>query len=99
MHTQRSSAASITTIAIGRTRIILGRVVAIYVEVGFADPAGLYIKAGEMLAIGRMNGLGNYIRTLRLRRPHIINGHRIETLARLYECIRLCHLSRQLFIG
>ena len=27
------------------------------------DPAGLYIKADEFHAIGRMNGLGNYIRT------------------------------------
>ena len=52
-----------TTIEIGPTRIILGRVVAIYVEVGFADPAGPYIKADELHAIGRVNGLGNYIRT------------------------------------
>jgi len=52
-----------TTIEIGRSRIILGRVVAIYVEDRFVDPVGLYIKADELHAIGRMNGLGNYIRT------------------------------------
>jgi len=52
-----------TTLEIGRSRIILGRVVAIYVEDKFVDPAGPYIKAEELHAIGRMNGLGNYVRT------------------------------------
>ena len=52
-----------TTMEIGRSRIILGRVVAIYVEDRYVDPAGPYIKADELHAIGRMNGLGNYIRT------------------------------------
>jgi flavin reductase (DIM6/NTAB) family NADH-FMN oxidoreductase RutF len=52
-----------TTMEIGRSRIILGRVVAIYVEDQFVDPAGPYIKADELHAIGRMNGLGNYVRT------------------------------------
>ncbi|MDE3150469.1 MAG: flavin reductase family protein [Acidobacteriota bacterium] len=51
------------TMEIGRSRIILGRVVAIYVEDCYVDPAGPYIKAEEMHAIGRMNGLGNYVRT------------------------------------
>jgi len=51
------------TMEIGRSRIILGRVVAIYVEDRFVDPAGPYIKAEELHAIGRMNGLGNYVRT------------------------------------
>ena len=48
---------------IGHSRIILGRVVAIYVEDRFVDPAGPYIKADELHAIGRMNGLGNFVRT------------------------------------
>ena len=48
---------------IGRSRIILGRVVAIYVEDRFIDPAGPYVKADELHAIGRMNGLGNYVKT------------------------------------
>jgi flavin reductase (DIM6/NTAB) family NADH-FMN oxidoreductase RutF len=51
------------TIEIGRSRIILGRVVAIYVEDQYVDPDGPYIKAEELHAIGRMNGLGNYVRT------------------------------------
>jgi flavin reductase (DIM6/NTAB) family NADH-FMN oxidoreductase RutF len=52
-----------TTMEIGRSRIILGRVVAVYVEDRFVDPAGPYVKADELHAIGRMNGLGNYART------------------------------------
>jgi flavin reductase (DIM6/NTAB) family NADH-FMN oxidoreductase RutF len=52
-----------TTMEIGRSRIVLGRVVAMYVEDRFVDPAGPYIKADELHAVGRMNGLGNYVRT------------------------------------
>jgi flavin reductase (DIM6/NTAB) family NADH-FMN oxidoreductase RutF len=51
------------TIEIGRSRIILGRVVAMYVEDQFVDPAGPYIKSEELHAIGRMNGLGSYVKT------------------------------------
>jgi flavin reductase (DIM6/NTAB) family NADH-FMN oxidoreductase RutF len=51
------------TIEIGHSRIILGRVVAMYVEDQFVDPAGPYIKAEELHAVGRMNGLGAYVRT------------------------------------
>ena len=51
------------TVEIGRSRIVLGRVVAMYVEDQFVDPAGPYIKAEELHAIGRMNGLGSYVRT------------------------------------
>jgi len=56
-----------TTMEIGRSRIILGRVVAMYVEDRFIDPPvdghGPYIKAEELHAVGRMNGLGNYVKT------------------------------------
>ncbi len=52
-----------TTMEIGRSRIILGRVVAVYVEDRFVDPAGPYVKAEELHAVGRMNGLGNYAKT------------------------------------
>lgn len=52
-----------TTMEIGRSRIILGRVVSVYVEDQFVDAGGPYIKADELHAIGRMNGLGNYART------------------------------------
>src|SRR5580658_3485506 len=52
-----------TTLEIGRSRIVLGRVVAVFVEDRYVDPAGPYIKAEELHAVGRMNGLGNYVRT------------------------------------
>lgn len=52
-----------TTMEIGRSRIILGRVVSVYVEDEFVDPSGPYIRAEELHAVGRMNGLGNYART------------------------------------
>jgi flavin reductase (DIM6/NTAB) family NADH-FMN oxidoreductase RutF len=51
------------SIEIGRSRIILGRVVSVYVEDQFVDPAGPYIKADELHSVGRMNGLGNYVKT------------------------------------
>jgi flavin reductase (DIM6/NTAB) family NADH-FMN oxidoreductase RutF len=52
-----------TTMEIGNSRIILGQVVAIRVDDQFVDPSGPYIKAEELHTIGRMNGLGNYVRT------------------------------------
>jgi flavin reductase (DIM6/NTAB) family NADH-FMN oxidoreductase RutF len=52
-----------TTMEIGRSRIILGRVVSIFVEDRFVDPEGPYIHADQLHSIGRMNGLGNYVRT------------------------------------
>jgi flavin reductase (DIM6/NTAB) family NADH-FMN oxidoreductase RutF len=52
-----------TTMEIGRSRIVLGRVVAMYVEDKFVDTAGPYIKADELHSVGRMNGLGNYVKT------------------------------------
>jgi flavin reductase (DIM6/NTAB) family NADH-FMN oxidoreductase RutF len=48
---------------IGRSRIILGRVVNIFVEDRYVDLEGPYIHAEELHSIGRMNGLGNYVRT------------------------------------
>jgi len=52
-----------TTMEIGRSRIILGRVVEIHVDDEFVDPKGPYIHSDKMHNIGRMNGLGNYVRT------------------------------------
>jgi len=52
-----------TTMEIGRSRIVLGRVVSIYIEDKFVDPAGPYVRAEELHAIGRMNGLGSYVKT------------------------------------
>ena len=51
------------TIEVGRSRIVLGEVVAMYVEDRFVDPKGPYIRADEMHAIGRMNGQGAYVRS------------------------------------
>ena len=63
-----------TTLEIGRSRIILGRVVAAYVEDRYVDPAGPYIKAEELHAVGRMNGLGKYVRT----RDAFLSIHRMS---------------------
>jgi len=53
----------ITTMQIGRNHIVLGQVVAIHVKDEFVDTTGPYIRADEMHAIGRMNGLGAYVKT------------------------------------
>jgi flavin reductase (DIM6/NTAB) family NADH-FMN oxidoreductase RutF len=45
------------------SHIILGQVVSVYVEDRFVDAKGPYVKAEEMHALGRMNGLGNYAKT------------------------------------
>jgi len=52
-----------TSMEIGNSRIILGKVVAMFVEDRFIDPAGPYIRSEELHAIGRMNGLGSYVKT------------------------------------
>ena len=52
-----------TTTEIGNSRIILGRVVSVYIEDRFVDAEGPYVKAEDLHSIGRMNGLGNYVRT------------------------------------
>jgi len=53
----------ITTMEIGRARVILGQVVAMHVKDEYIDPAGPYVRAEELHAIGRMNGKGAYVRT------------------------------------
>lgn len=52
-----------TSMEIGNSRIILGKVVAMYVEDQFVDPAGPYILSEALHSIGRMNGLGGYVKT------------------------------------
>ncbi len=47
----------------GPARIILGNVVAVFVEDRFIDPKGPYILAKELHSIGRMNALNNYVHT------------------------------------
>ena len=51
------------TIEIGRSRIILGQVLGMYIEDQFIDPAGPYVDAAALHAIGRMNGQGAYVHT------------------------------------
>lgn len=51
------------TIEIGNSRVILGQVLGVYVEDAFVDPKGPYVDAERLHAIGRMNSLGNYVRT------------------------------------
>lgn len=52
-----------TSMEIGNSRIVLGKVVAMYVEDQFIDPTGPYILSEDLHAIGRMNGLGTYVKT------------------------------------
>lgn len=53
----------VTTVERGNSRVVIGEVVFAHVREEFVDPAGPYIRADEMHAIGRMNGAGNYVRT------------------------------------
>ncbi|WP_263381186.1 flavin reductase family protein [Granulicella arctica] len=52
-----------TTLEIGRSRIILGKIVAMYIEDRFVDPAGPYVLSEDLHAVGRMNGQGAYVKT------------------------------------
>jgi flavin reductase (DIM6/NTAB) family NADH-FMN oxidoreductase RutF len=51
------------TLEIGRSRIVLGRVVSVFIEDQYVDPKGPFVLAEDLHSIGRMNGLGNYVRT------------------------------------
>lgn len=53
----------LSTVEIGRSRIILGQVVGIYVHDDFIDQEKTYVLSQDLHAIGRMNGLGNYVKT------------------------------------
>ena len=52
-----------TVLGIGNGDIVLGQVVSMFVEDQFVDPSGPYVLAQELHSIGRMNGLGAYVRT------------------------------------
>ena len=70
----------ITTMEIGRSRIILGQVVAMHVKDEFVDPSGPYIRAEAMHAVGRNERQG------RLREdPRRIFPHRAADLRGLAE--------------
>ncbi len=53
----------VTTVEVGRSRIVIGEVLYVHVRDEYLDPAGPYVKADELGPIGRMNGAGNYVRT------------------------------------
>jgi flavin reductase (DIM6/NTAB) family NADH-FMN oxidoreductase RutF len=53
----------LTTMQVGRSHIVLGQVLSIFVEDRYVDPKGPYIKSEEIKNVGRANGLGNYIKT------------------------------------
>ena len=53
----------VTTVEVGRSRIIIGEVLCVHVRDEYVDPAGPYIRTDELCPIGRMNGAGNYVRT------------------------------------
>ena len=52
-----------TSMEIGNSRIILGKVVAMYIEDRFVDPKGPYVLSEDLHAVGRMNGQGAYVKT------------------------------------
>lgn len=51
------------TLEVGHGAIVLGRVVSMYVEDRFVDPAGPFVRARDLHALGRMNGQDAYVRT------------------------------------
>ncbi len=53
----------VTTVEVGRSRIIIGEVLCAHVRDELIDPAGPYVRADRLHSIGRMNGAGNYVRT------------------------------------
>ena len=53
----------LTTMQVGRSHIVLGEVLSIYVADQYVDMKGPYILAEEMHNVGRANGLGSYVKT------------------------------------
>jgi len=53
----------ISTTSIGHTRIVLGQVLSIFVRDDLVDAEKTYVDAKALHAVGRMNGLGNYVKT------------------------------------
>ena len=60
----------VTTLEIGRTRIVLGEVLHLHVRDDLVDPARLYVHAERLHAVGRMHGGGWYTRTNELFQLH-----------------------------
>ncbi len=53
----------VTTVEVGRSRIVIGEVLCVHIRDEYLDPAGPYVKAELLGPVGRMNGAGNYVRT------------------------------------
>ena len=53
----------VTTIEVGRSRVIVGEVLCAHIREDFVDPSGPYVRTELMHSVGRMNGGGNYVRT------------------------------------
>jgi flavin reductase (DIM6/NTAB) family NADH-FMN oxidoreductase RutF len=53
----------IQTVEIGRSRVVMGEVLTMYVGDEFVDPERLHVRAEELGLIGRMHGAGWYVRT------------------------------------
>jgi flavin reductase (DIM6/NTAB) family NADH-FMN oxidoreductase RutF len=53
----------VTTVDIGRTRVLLGEVVYLHLDEQFYDATKRHVKTEEMQIIGRMHGRGGYTRT------------------------------------
>ena len=53
----------VTTVEIGRTRVLLGEVVHLHLDEQFYDATTRHIKTEELHMIGRMHGRGSYART------------------------------------
>ena len=53
----------VTTIEVGRSRVIVGEVLCAHIGEEYIDPTGPYVRTDLLHSIGRMNGGGNYVRT------------------------------------
>ncbi len=53
----------VTTVEIGRTRVLLGEVVHLHLDERFYDAATRHVKTEDLRMIGRMHGRGSYART------------------------------------
>lgn len=53
----------VTTLQIGKSHIVLGEVLSIFVEDKYVDKTGPFILTEEMHQIGRAGGLGSYVKT------------------------------------
>ncbi|PYE51905.1 flavin reductase family protein [Deinococcus yavapaiensis] len=53
----------VTTVLIGKNRIVLGEVLTIHVRDDLVDPEKFYVDTANLKLVGRMGGRGGYVRT------------------------------------